>query len=105
MNIKVEWKGKVHKLASTLQSIDDIVKDVRGRYPNHFKNGMTLAWIDANGKATEVKSWEQLKEIGQKTGTASIKLKVIDGELPENYDNLASSVYSRKESKDETGVF
>jgi hypothetical protein len=59
MNIKIEFKGKVHKLAPSLKSLDDIHNDVKLRYPNCFKNGMVLGFL-ADGVVNTLTTFEQL---------------------------------------------
>lgn len=43
---------------------------------------MKLVWADGKGAVVEVKNWEQMKEIAGKMGSASVKLRVVDGEIP-----------------------
>lgn len=106
MNIKIEFKGKVHKLAPGLKSLEDLHSDVKLRYPACFKNGMVLAYVD-EGKLNVLNTYEQLKQLAEKSAGASVRLRVFDGkELPTDLNELSNSQYSwRKESKDETGVF
>lgn len=106
MNLKIEFKGKVHKLAPSLKSLEDIHNDVKLRYPNCFKNGMVLAYID-NGSLAALESFQQLQQFAVKAAGASIKLRVLEGkELPTNVAELNTSQYAdRKTSREETGIF
>jgi invasion protein IalB len=84
MNIKIEYKGKVHKLGPGLKTFDDIHKDIQLRYSNCFKSGIVIGFIE-NNALTTLKSFEQLESLAQKMQGGSVKLKVFEGKnLPLN---------------------
>jgi hypothetical protein len=76
-NIKIEFKGKVHKLGTGLKTLDDIHKDIQIRYPNCFKTGIVIGFIQ-NNALTTIKTFEQLENLIQKMNGGTLKLKVFE---------------------------
>jgi hypothetical protein len=52
MNIKIEFRGKVHKLGPGLKSLNDIHRDIQIRYPNCFKSGIVMGFVENNALIT-----------------------------------------------------
>lgn len=77
MNIKIEFKGKLHKLATGLTSLEDIHKDILARYsPKYFASGIVLGYIN-NNAVTRINSFEELLDLA-KNQQGSLKLKAFE---------------------------
>jgi hypothetical protein len=100
MNIKIEYKGKVHKLAPGLKTLEDIINDVKSRYPKQFPSGIALGFSN-NGVLTQINTFAELEEMARKQGGGSLKLRVFEkGKDLDMTKELSEDLYERKLSKD-----
>lgn len=82
MNIKIDYKNKLHSIGKDNTSLNQIAEAIKTRYPGEFKNGVIIAVID-NGNVNEVTDFKQIVDFWKKNGeTPSVKVKVF--EAPEN---------------------
>jgi hypothetical protein len=46
MNIKIDYKNKLHSIGKDSTTIQHIEEAIKSRYPGEFKNGVIIAVID-----------------------------------------------------------
>ena len=82
MNIKIDYKNKLHSIGKDNTTLDHIAEAIKVRYPGEFKNGLIVAVID-NGNVIEIQNFQEIVDFWKKNGSAaSVKVKVF--EAPEN---------------------
>lgn len=82
MNIKIDYKNKLHSIGKDNTSLAQVADAIKVRYPGEFKHGVILSII-GDGNVHEVKTFEEVTEFWKKNGSpASVKIKVF--EAPEN---------------------
>ena len=82
MNIKIDYKNKLHSIGKDNTSLELIANAIKIRYPGQFKNGVMIAVV-TDGNIDEVKSFEEIVAFWRKNGSPpSIKIKVF--EAPES---------------------
>lgn len=82
MNIKIDYKNKLHSIGKENTSLAQIADAIKVRYPGQFQHGVIVAVID-NGNVHEVKTFEEIVNFWKANGnSASVKIKVF--EAPEN---------------------
>ena len=57
MNIKIDYKNKLHSIGKDNTTLNQIAEAIKTRYPGQFKNGVMIAVID-NGNVNEVKDFK-----------------------------------------------
>lgn len=98
MNIKIEYKGKVHKLAPNLKSLEDIHNDIRVRYPKQFLSGIVLGFC-RDGQLTYISTYSELEELSRKQAGGSVKLRLFEkGKEVDLSKEISEDHYERKPS-------
>ena len=78
MNIKIDYKNKLHSIGKDITTLEQIVENTKLRYPGDFVHGVVVAVVD-NGAIREVESFDEIIEFWRKNGAgASIKIKVFE---------------------------
>lgn len=46
MNIKLDYKNKLHSIGKDISSLNQIIEAIKIRYPTDFKNGVIIGIVD-----------------------------------------------------------
>ena len=46
MNIKIDYKNKLHSIGKDIRTLHQIAEAIKARYPGDFKYGVIIAIID-----------------------------------------------------------